>query len=79
MLILLSFSDANSTAEEIWLRVKSVRNMNFDQLKSASPVTVAERSKACTVFAPSEAEIMGSNPPQGMDALYLYVFVLTCV
>jgi hypothetical protein len=31
------------------------------------PVTVVERSKACTVFARSEAVIMGSNPTQGMD------------
>jgi hypothetical protein len=31
------------------------------------PVTVAERSKACTVFARSEAGIVGSNPIQGMD------------
>jgi hypothetical protein len=31
------------------------------------PVTVAERSKACTVFARSEAGILGSNPTQGMD------------
>jgi hypothetical protein len=30
-------------------------------------VTVAERSKARTVFARSEAGIMGSNPTQGMD------------
>jgi hypothetical protein len=28
------------------------------------PVTVDERSKACTVFAPSEAGIVGSNPTQ---------------
>jgi hypothetical protein len=28
--------------------------------------TVAERSKACTVFARSEAVIVGSNPTQGM-------------
>jgi hypothetical protein len=28
---------------------------------------VAERSKACTVLARSEAGIMGSNPTQGMD------------
>ncbi|PNF20358.1 hypothetical protein B7P43_G12827 [Cryptotermes secundus] len=33
----------------------------------AWPVTVAERSKACTVFARSEAGIVGSNPTQGMD------------
>jgi hypothetical protein len=32
-----------------------------------SPVTVAERSKACTVLARSEAGTMGSNPTQGMD------------
>jgi hypothetical protein len=29
---------------------------------NAMPVTVAERSKACTVFARSEAGIVGSNP-----------------
>jgi hypothetical protein len=31
------------------------------------PVTVAERSKACTVFSRSEAAIVGSNSTQGMD------------
>jgi hypothetical protein len=31
------------------------------------PVTVAARAKACTVFARSEAGIVGSNPTQGMD------------
>jgi hypothetical protein len=31
------------------------------------PVTVAERSKACTVFARSEPGIVRSNPTQGMD------------
>jgi hypothetical protein len=31
------------------------------------PITVAERSKAFTVFACSEAGIMGSNSTQGMD------------
>jgi hypothetical protein len=30
-------------------------------------VTVAERFKACTVFARSEAGIVDSNPNQGMD------------
>jgi hypothetical protein len=33
----------------------------------STPVTVAERSKACTIFARSEADIVGSNPSQGMD------------
>jgi hypothetical protein len=32
-----------------------------------SPVTVAERSRACTVFARSEAWTVGSNSTQGMD------------
>jgi hypothetical protein len=32
-----------------------------------TPVTVAERSKARTVFARSEAGNMGSNPTQGID------------
>jgi hypothetical protein len=40
------------------------------------PITVAERSKACTVFARSEAGIVGSNPIQGMDVWYVYVFIL---
>jgi hypothetical protein len=31
------------------------------------PVTVAERSKACTVFARSKAGTVVSNPTQGMD------------
>jgi hypothetical protein len=31
------------------------------------PVTVAERSKSCTVFDHSEAGIVGSNPTHGMD------------
>jgi hypothetical protein len=30
-------------------------------------VTVAERSKACAVFARSEAGMVGSNLTQGMD------------
>jgi hypothetical protein len=31
------------------------------------PITAAARSKACTVFARSNAGIVGSNPIQGMD------------
>jgi hypothetical protein len=31
------------------------------------PVTVAARSRACTVFARSEAGTVGSNSTQGMD------------
>jgi hypothetical protein len=40
------------------------------------PVTVDERSTACTVFARSEAGIMGSNPTKGIDVWYVYVFIL---
>jgi hypothetical protein len=48
---------------------------------SCVPVTVAERPRACTVFARSEAGTVGSNPTQGMDVECLcmcvrfYVFV----
>jgi hypothetical protein len=45
-------------------------------LKCSVPVAVAERSKACTVFARSEAGIVGSHPTQGMDVWYVYVFIL---
>jgi hypothetical protein len=40
------------------------------------PVTVAERSKVCTVFARSEAGIVGSNPTQDLNVCYEYVFIL---
>jgi hypothetical protein len=46
------------------------------------PVTVAARPKAWTVFARSDAGIMGSNPTQGMDVwcgCVYPVFVLSCV
>jgi hypothetical protein len=36
-------------------------------LYESLPITVAARSKAWTVFARSNAEIVGSNPTQGMD------------
>jgi hypothetical protein len=37
------------------------------------PVTVAERSKACTVFSRLKAGIVGSNTTQGMDVWCVYV------
>jgi hypothetical protein len=40
------------------------------------PITVTERSNACTVFARSVAGIVGSNPTQAMDVLCVYVFML---
>jgi hypothetical protein len=36
-------------------------------LVNFQPVTVAERSKACTVFSRSEAGIVSSNSTQGLD------------
>jgi hypothetical protein len=43
------------------------------------PLTVAERFKAWTVFARSEAGIVDLNPTQGVDVWYVYVFMLSCV
>jgi hypothetical protein len=42
-------------------------------------VTVAERSKAWTVFARSEAGIVGSNPKQHMDVLYVFILCLRSI
>jgi hypothetical protein len=39
----------------------------FTAINECTPVTVAERSEACTVFAGSEAGIAGSNHTQGID------------
>jgi hypothetical protein len=44
-----------------------------------APVTVAQRSEACTVLARSEAGIVGSNLTQGMDVLYLCLFCVYIV
>jgi hypothetical protein len=45
------------------------------------PITIAERSKAGTVFARSDAGIVSSNPTRGMNVhVSVYsVFVLFCV
>jgi hypothetical protein len=56
--------------------------LNITSKRRSSPVTVAERSKACTIFVRSEAGIVDSNPTKGMDVWYVYVFtlfVLSCV
>jgi hypothetical protein len=44
-----------------------VNSESFNTSMCIQPVTVAERSKACTVFVRSEAGTVGSNPKQGMD------------
>jgi hypothetical protein len=41
------------------------------------PVSIAERSEACTFFCRSDVEIAGSNPPRGMD-VFLRFYVLCC-
>ena len=43
------------------------------------PVTVAELSKACTVFTLPEAGIVDSNPTQGMDVQCLCVYGFLCL
>jgi hypothetical protein len=45
------------------------------------PITVASRSKAWTIFAHSNAGIVGSNPIEGMDVwvLLFYVYVVLYV
>jgi hypothetical protein len=47
---------------------------------SCSPVTVAVRSKAWTVFARSNTGIVGSNPNRGVDICVrlFYVCVILC-
>jgi hypothetical protein len=44
-----------------------IRDSKLLYVTITQPVTVAEMSKACTVFARSEAVIVGSNPIEGMD------------
>jgi hypothetical protein len=51
--------------------VLHVRNISLE------PVTVAERSGACTVFARSEAGIVGSIPTQ--DLVFVCVCAIFCV
>jgi hypothetical protein len=52
-----------------------VNTNNYNTLKITVSVTVAERSKACTVFARSEAGIVGSNHTQSMDVSCLCMSV----
>jgi hypothetical protein len=58
------------------LNGKSQRKIPFGRHKFMwRPVTVAERSKVCTVFAISEGVIMGSNPTQGIEIGCVCVFL----
>jgi hypothetical protein len=54
--------------------------VQFKKKKSKLPVTVAERSKACTVFARSEPGIVGSNLTQViMFSVCVCTFFCVCV
>jgi hypothetical protein len=55
--------------------------MKNELLNIVEPITVAARSEAWSVFANSNAGIVGSNPTQGMDVCpcVYSVFVLSCV
>jgi hypothetical protein len=50
--------DINNVSWKLKFTVRPILNL---------PVTVAELSKACTIFARSEAGIVGWNPTHGMD------------
>jgi hypothetical protein len=53
---------------------------NNDIYKVLSPVPMAARSKARTVFGRSNIGIIGSNPAQGMDVCpRFFCVVLSCV
>jgi hypothetical protein len=43
------------------------------------PVSIAERSKACTVYDRLNTEIAGSNPFRGMDVSSCFCVVFSCV
>jgi hypothetical protein len=53
-------------AKDFVVFLGSYKQVNF-MVRLIWPVTVVERSKACTVFARSEAGIVGLNPTRGMD------------
>jgi hypothetical protein len=69
--------------ESTILEVDSYNNCNqlylhkFKLSKVILPVSIAERSKACTVYDRLNIEISGSNPARGVDVC-LRVSVLCC-
>jgi hypothetical protein len=64
-----------------WPSRNSYANEFITDMYYDKPITVASRSKACTVFARSNAGIVGSNPTQDMDlCVRLFCFcVVLCV
>jgi hypothetical protein len=61
------------------LPYSTLHMLQLKRSKNSKPVTVAERSKACTVFARSEDGIVGSNPTQDMDVWCVCVCVFLCL
>jgi hypothetical protein len=80
IILLLPFSENCCFAlrEAYRLRVsdKWVLRTIFEPKREEVPITVAARSKARTVFARSNAGIVGSNPTRGMHVCVYSVFVL---
>jgi hypothetical protein len=62
-------------------RIKFNAEFYNTYIQSEVLITVAAQSEAWTVFACSNAGIIGSNPTQGMDdCVFVYsVFMLSCV
>jgi hypothetical protein len=65
-----------STYKSVWIRSKHSRDVLKDILLTrVMPIAVAARSKARTVFARSNTQIMGSNPTRGMGVCVCSVCV----
>jgi hypothetical protein len=65
--------EENVTAE-FTAHTKERWNYSFGNL----PITMVVRSKARTVFAPSNAGIVGANPARGMDVCARFFFLCLC-
>jgi hypothetical protein len=64
------------------LLIAYIRTANYFGAISESlykPITVTARSKAWTVFARSNAMIVGSNPTQGMEVCVVYIYSVCLV
>jgi hypothetical protein len=77
---ILSWFSSYCTLQKVWQHfLHSCGWYNIRIIFVSEPVTVAGRSEACTVFARSEAGIVGSNPTQGMDVWCVCTFFCECV
>jgi hypothetical protein len=85
MQLVLNKLDLNHVFQRLVVRiytglVEGFRN-SCPYTRMTAPITVAARSKAWSVFARSNAGIMGSNPTQGIDVYVrlFCVYVVLCV